>query len=338
MSVAERPRLSVIIVTWNVREMTMACLAALTRETAEIPTEIIMVDNASADDTVATVRSAYPDIRVIANSTNVGFPAANNQALEIAQGEYILYLNPDTEVGAGAVRACIDELDSDDRIAMAGCRLVLEDGSTQLECARRPYLLRHMVMETLYLHMLFPRSRVFGDHLMSYWDHSDSRDVDAICGAFMLVRADVAVSVGGLPEDVFMYHEDVAFCLRIRKAGWRIRYRGDVSTLHRWRGSSRKSSDALALLEGVYKVQLIRESQGAIAAGVARVVFAVRCITRVAIAGTGAILPVRRLRARYPRVFDLRSNSLQLAWAVAPFTVAHRVPVARRDAALENAS
>jgi len=330
------PLLSVIIVTWNVREMTMACLEALARETNGLATELIVVDNASSDGTVEAVRSAYPEAHVIANGTNTGFPAANNQALAVARGEYILYLNPDTEVGPGAVRACLDELERDVSLGVAGCRLVLEDGSTQMECARRPYLLRHMMMETLYLHMLFPQSRVFGDHLMTWWDHRDTRDVDAICGAFMLARADVARAVGGLPEDVFMYHEDVAFCLRVRKAGWRIRYRGDVSTLHRWRGSSRKSTDALALLEGVYKIELIREAQGSLAAAAARAVFVVRCVTRVAIAGAGAILPMKKVRARYPRVFDLRSNSLQLAWAVAPFTVAHRVPGARRDATLEN--
>lgn len=335
MSITPRPVLSVIVVTWNVRDLTLACLDALARETREITTEVIVVDNASADDTVDAVRSAHPDARIIANAENVGFPAANNQGLAIATGAYVLYLNPDTEVGPGSVRACMDELEQDSGLGMAGCKLVLEDGTVQLECARRPYLLRHMVMETLYLHMLFPRSRIFGDHLMSYWDHADTRDVDAICGAFMLARTSVARAVGGLPEDVFMYHEDVAFCLRVRKAGWRIRYRGDVSTLHRWRGSSRKSTDALALLEGVYKLRLIREAQGPLAAVAGRGVFVIRCLTRTTIAGIAAVLPVAKLRARYPRVFDLRTNALQLAWAVAPFTVADRVPGAVRTAAAE---
>jgi GT2 family glycosyltransferase len=320
------PKLSVIVVTWNVRDLTLACLAALQRETPGIDTEVIVVDNASGDGTAQAVRSAYPQACVIENASNVGFPAANNQALARARGEYVLFLNPDTEVGQRAVAACIDALERDTALGMAGCKLLLEDGTIQLECARRPYLLRHLAMETLYLHMLFPRSRIFGDHLMSWWNHEGTRDVEAICGAFMLARTAVARAVGGLPEDVFMYHEDIAFCTRVRRAGWRIRYLGDVSTLHRWRGSSRRSTAHLALLEGAYKLQLIRDEQGAAAAAAGRVLFGIRCVTRLGIALVGALLRLDRLRSRYPRVFDVRTHSLQLAWTVAPITVAHLMP------------
>jgi GT2 family glycosyltransferase len=326
------PQLTVIIVAWNVRDCTLACLGALRRATTGVATEIIVVDNASSDGTAAAVRAAYPEARVIANAENVGFPVANNQALAEARGEYVLFLNPDTEVGTGAVTACLEELERDPRVGMSGCKLVLEDGSIQLECARNPYLLQHLLVETLYLHMLFPRSRWFGHHRMSYWDHEGVRDVEAICGAFMLARTAAARAVGGLPDEVFMYHEDLAFCLRLRRAGWRIRYRGDVSTLHRWRASSRKQGDALLLLEGVHKLQLIREAQGPVAAGIGRVVFALRCSLRLLIAGVARLLPAAGLRRRFPRVFDARSHALQLAWALAPTRMAHRVPVSRQTA------
>jgi hypothetical protein len=149
--------------------------------------------------------------------------------------------------------------------------------------------------------------------------------VEAICGAFMLVRTAAARSVGGLPDDVFMYHEDIAFCSRVRKAGWRIRYRGEVSTLHRWRGSSRKSTADLALLEGVYKLQLIRDEQGVMAAYAGRVLFGIRCLLRLAIATVGILLPPA-VRRRQPRVFAARTHALQLAWTVAPWLVRRRVP------------
>src|SRR5688572_20319673 len=134
---SDTPQLSVLIVSWNVRDMLMACLDALLREVAGMAAEIIVVDNASSDDTVAMLRREYPAVNVLANAENVGFPIANNQALRVARGEYVLYLNPDTEVGAGSVRACVAALDADATIGMAGCKLVLEDGSVQLECARR---------------------------------------------------------------------------------------------------------------------------------------------------------------------------------------------------------
>ena len=329
------PKLSVLIVSWNVRDMLTACLDALLREVDGMATEIILVDNASSDDTVAMVRARFPMVRVIANSENVGFPIANNQALREARGEYVLYLNPDTEVGQGSVTGCVAALDADPAVGMTGCKLVLEDGSVQLECARRPYLLRHLCMEVLYLHMLFPRSRIFGDHLMSYWDHEGERDVEAICGAFMLARRSVAQQVGGLPEDIFMYHEDVAFCTHVRRAGWRIRYLGHYSTLHRWRGSSRKSAAKLALLEGEYKLQLLRDTQGPWHARAGRAIFALRCAVRFVAGGAlSLLLGWTSLPERYPRVLDWRTHGLQLIWTVAPWLVAHQVPRAPQAAAM----
>jgi GT2 family glycosyltransferase len=329
---SDSPRLSVIIVTWNVRDYTLTCLEALARETRDIATEVIVVDNASSDGTVEAVRQAYPTTRVLANDANVGFPIANNQALALARGEYVLFLNPDTEVGPGSIRACIAELDADAGLGMAGCRVLLEDGRIQPECARRPYLLRHLAAETLYLHMLFPRSRLFGDHLMGYWDKQDSRDVEAICGAFMLARTHVARKLGGLPDDIFMYHEDLAFCGTMRRHGWRIRYVSEVTTLHRHNASGRKSTAALALLEGVCKIRLVRDEQGPLAAAAGRVLFGARCMIRLTVAVLAAPLPLRRLKAAYPRVFDVRTHALQLVWTVAPALVRHLVPAPPRSA------
>lgn len=326
-------RLSVVIVTWNVRDLATACIESVIRTTAGIPLEIVVIDNASTDGTVPFLRARFPELVVLENRENIGFPLANNAALRHAQGEYVLFLNPDTEVGPGAIAACMDALDADPSIGAAGCRLELEDGRIQLECARRPYLLRHLAMELLYLHMLFPRSRVFGDHLMGYWDHRGERDVEAICGAFMLARRSVVDQVGGLPADVFMYHEDLAFCLRVRGAGWRIRYLGEHVALHRWRGSSSQSDAKLALLEGQYKLQLIRDAQGPSAAAVGRVLFALRCASRLVVGAAGTLLLGRtRFATRYARVFAWRTHGLQLAWAVAPRAVAHLVPGAAANA------
>jgi hypothetical protein len=315
----ERPKVSAVVVTWNVRDFTLRCLHALHARAQGLPIEVIVVDNASGDGTADAVRLAFPDAVVITNDQNVGFPRANNQALRVASGDYILFLNPDTIVGEGTLRACVEALDGDASVGMVGCRLLYENGDVQLECARRPYLLRHLVMETLYLHMLFPRHPFFGHHLMGDWDHTGTRDVEAISGAFMMVRRDVALAMGGLPEDLFMYHEDLSFCLRVRRAGWRIRYLGDHTTTHYWQRSSRGSTAPLELLEGEHKLLLIRESQGPLAASIGRGVFAVRSALRLGIAGVGSLLPDHAAaRQRYPRVFDTRRHALQLAWSVAP--------------------
>jgi hypothetical protein len=316
---APAPKLSIIVVTWNVRDLTLRCLHTLWSRAGRLSFEVIVVDNASNDATADAVRLAFPDATVIANEENVGFPRANNQALRVATGEYVLFLNPDTVVGEGTLEACVAALDEDPSVGMVGCRLQYENGEVQLECARRPYGLQHLLMETLYLHMFFPRHPVFGHHLMGDWDHTGTRDVEAICGAFMMVRRDTALRLGGLPEDLFMYHEDLSFCLRLRRAGWRIRYLGDHTTMHYWQRSTRRSYAPIELLEGEHKLLLIREAQGPAAAAVGRGVFAVRSVLRLAIAGAGSMLPDSSpLRNRYPRVFDARRHALQLAWSVAP--------------------
>jgi hypothetical protein len=158
-------------------------------------------------------------------------------------------------------------------------------------------------------------------------DRYRRHDVEAISGAFMMVRREVALAVGGMPDEVFMYHDDLGFCLRVRARGWRIRYLGDVQTTHYVNQSSRKSRAQLALLEGESKLRLIREGEGDLAAAAARVVFGLRSVARTGIAAIGAVVPgTRGLRERYPRVFDVRRHWLQLLWSLSPALVDAHMP------------
>ena len=127
----DTPALSIIIVSWNVRDLVLACLDSIQADPARPSLEVILVDNASADGTAEAVVQRYPDVRVLANHENVGFPRANNQALAHASGRHVLYLNPDTEVGPGTLAACLDELDRNPDVGIAGCRLESPDGDLQ---------------------------------------------------------------------------------------------------------------------------------------------------------------------------------------------------------------
>lgn len=327
---SSQPTLSIIIVTWNVRELTLACLDSIERTKGELDLEVIVVDNDSTDGTVEAIRRAYPETVVVANEVNLGFPRANNQALRIARGRYILFLNPDTVVGPGTLEGCVEVLEGEPGIGMVGCRLIYPDGSVQYECARRAYRLRHLLVESVYLHMFFPRHPLFAHHLIGDWDHLDSQDVEAISGAFMMVRRELALEIGGLPEEHFMYHEDLAFCLRIRARGQRIRYLAEWETTHFSGQSSGKSASRLDLLEGAYKIDLIRELEGPLYARLARLIFGVRSVIRLGIAGLGHLLgflgPVRRARLEYPKVFDPRLHLRHLAWSISPRLVAHSMP------------
>lgn len=327
------PDLSVLIVSWNVRDHVLACIGSIVADAAAPTTEIILVDNASADDTIAAVRKAYPGVRVIENADNAGFPRANNQALAIARGRHVLYLNPDTEVAAGTLGACVAALDADPGLGAVGCRVTYPDGRIQYECARSRYRFRHLLYEVLYLHMLFPDSRIFGEHLIGSWDHAATREVEAISGAFMMVPRSVALEVGGLPEDVFMYHEDLSFCLRLRKTGRRLLYRADISIVHHGGQSARRSPARLGLLETEAKQRFILESDGPVWAAAARVVFGVRSVIRLGICVAGILVPAS-VKARYVRVFDWRTHALQLVWSISPMLTRRWLPGSERYVAL----
>jgi hypothetical protein len=317
---------SVIVVSWNVRDLVLACLDAVFRRSDGLELDVIVVDNASEDGTVEAVAARFPEVRVVSSPVNLGFPRANNVGLERARGRHVLFLNPDTEVGEGTLRRCVRELDGSSEVGLVGCRLVEPDGTVQREGGRRHYRLRHLLWESFYLHVLLPRHPVFAHQLMGDWDHRDVRDVEAVMGAFMMVRAEVARDVGGLPHEVFMYHEDLAFCLRVRRAGWRIRYLGDVETLHLSGASSSRSGSPLRLLEGEVRVRLIRERAGPVAGAVARALFAFRSGTRLLVSLAGRLVPGLRERPRWRGILDTRTHALHLLWAVAPGALASRLP------------
>jgi GT2 family glycosyltransferase len=319
------PDLSILIVTWNVRELVLACVGSIYADPGAPQLEVILVDNASEDGTVEAVVQRFPAVRVLANRQNVGFPRANNQALALARGRHVLFLNPDTELYGGTLSACLQELDAHPDIGLVGCRLEFPDGRIQYECARHMYRFRHLLYELLYLHMLFPRSRIFGHHLMGDWDHRGACDVEAVNGAFMMVPRDLARAVGGLPDEVFMYHEDLAFCLRIQRSGRRLRYRGDVAAVHHSAQSSRQSSARLTLLDVECKHRFIREADGPLWGAAARVALGVRAALRIGVGIVGLLLP-RSWKESYPRVFDIGLYWLQLRWSLSRASVATQLP------------
>ena len=281
------------------------------------------MDNASSDGTVQAVAESFPDVRIVPNQHNLGFPRANNLALLEALGRHVLFLNPDTEVGKGTLEACLRELDDDPSLGAVGCRVLLPDGRIQVECARRHYRLLDLVWEAFYLHVLFPSNRVFAQQVMGDWDHHGRRDVEALLGAFIMARHEAVLEVGGMPDEVFMYHEDLALCLRLEKRGWGVRYLGHVSTLHHYRSSTTQSSSPLELLEGEVRVRLIRERSGLLTGMLARILFAFRAAVRLVIALV--VWPMPRLRQRLSQVTNVRKQATLLVWTVWPRIVHWRL-------------
>lgn len=239
----DRPQVSVVIVNYETPEALDACVTALAANTAGPVLEVFVIDNASRDFDSALIERALPGARVIRNPNNVGFAQASNEGLRLAAGRYFLLLNPDTEVAPDTIAAMVGFMDEHPDVGCATARLELPDGSLDLACRRSfPTPMRAFYRVTQ-LSRLFPRSHRFGQYNLTYLDEHTEADIDAPCGAFMMVRAETVRQVGPLDERYFMYGEDLDWAFRIKGAGWRIMYTPVTTVRHvkgassrRWRG------------------------------------------------------------------------------------------------------
>lgn len=235
-------KLSVIIVNYNVRFFLEQALHSVYTAGRDLDMEVYVVDNASSDQSVPMVRERFPAVKLIVNEANPGFGVANNQALDLAAGEYVLFLNPDTLVSEETLNVCISYMDAHPDTGAAGVRMV--DGSGRFLPESRRGLPTPWVAMTkaLGLHRLFPRSRVFNRYYMGYMSEWQTHDTDVLCGAFMFVRREVLLRTGGFDEAFFMYGEDIDLSYRIAQTGSRIVYLPDTTIIHYKGESTRKGS------------------------------------------------------------------------------------------------
>jgi hypothetical protein len=232
-------RLSVIIVNYNVRDFLNHALLSLRKALKRIRSEIILVDNASDDGSVEMVRERFPEVKIIANRENLGFAKANNIALKRARGTYILLINPDTIVQEDTLRVMMKFFDDTPSVGLAGCKILNPDGSFQLAC-RRSFPTPWVAFTKMTgLSRLFGRSSLFGKYNLTYLNTDETYEVDAVSGSFMMIRREVYERVGGLDEAFFMYGEDLDWCYRIQKAGWKIYYVHSTQIIH-YKGESTK--------------------------------------------------------------------------------------------------
>ena len=241
-----------MVVTWNSAPVITACLQSITSGCGPRPHEVTVVDNASSDGTADLVASQFPAVHLVRNTTNRGFAAACVQGMVHASGRHVMLLNPDTVVEAGAIDRLARSFDDPD-VGLAGPRLVLPDGTTQLAAARRMPKLAYVLYSPFRLSR-FPRLRAWGDRrVICPYDLSRSQDVEAISGAAMLIRDDVVSTVGPLDEGYRHTGEDVDYCLAVSRAGWRIRYVHDAEVRHLG-GASTAQDPYRVTMDGVLSV------------------------------------------------------------------------------------
>ncbi len=223
--------LSIVIVSWNTRDMLRNCLESIFENTQAIEFEIIIVDNASADGTAEMLRNRFPQVKVILNDSNVGFAKACNQGMRASAGDLILLLNSDTYVRDDVIARMSDYLNCRPEISMASCQLRWPDGRIQ-HSAFRSLSISRSLFEDLWLYKLVSDSRRDDILLAGYWKSDTEKEVDWLAGAFMMLRREVFTQSGGFSEDFFMYGEDSEWCMRIRRAGKRIFYTPIGSVYH----------------------------------------------------------------------------------------------------------
>ena len=247
--------LGIVIVNYNVRDLLRDCLASVYDSHGDLSFSVCVVDNGSDDGSADMVGAEFPQAQVI-RSENLGYAAGNNKGLRAlgfaaegpsnsVQPRYVLLLNPDTVVPPSALAAMVAFLDERPEGAVAGPRLVREDGSLDKACRRGFPTPEVAAYRMLGLSRLFPGSRRFGRYNLTYLPPDVTTEVDAVVGAFMLIRGEALAHVGLLDERYFMYAEDLDLCYRIKEQGWQVWYNAEVTVLH-YKGQSSKQRSTFA--------------------------------------------------------------------------------------------
>jgi hypothetical protein len=223
---------SIVIVSYDGRDTLSECLASLEGSDAAVETETIVVDNASSDGTPDVIRARFPWVRVVGNSANLGYARAVNQGIGLSSGRYVLVVNPDVTVRPGSIERLVRFMDEHDDAGVAASKLLNPDGTLQYSC-RRFYTFLTLLLRRGLLGRIFRNSRAVADYLMLDYDHEESRPVDWVIGACMMVRREALRDIGLMDERFFLYFEDVDWCYRTWQGGWRVYYVPQSVMVHR---------------------------------------------------------------------------------------------------------
>lgn len=232
--------ISIVIVNYNTKKLTIDCLKSILDSNIISSFEIFLVDNNSSDGTVEAVKAKFQDVRIIENKENVGFSKANNQAINLSNGRYILLLNSDTIVKDRTLDTMVRFMDEYADVGASGCKVILPDGSLDKACHRGFPTPSASFYHLTGVAKRFPNNPHFNKYHLSYLNMNEIHEIDCLVGAFMLVRREAIEQVGQLDETFFMYGEDIDWCYRIKKAGWKIYYYPGVDIIHYKGASSRK--------------------------------------------------------------------------------------------------
>ena len=293
--------ISVVIVSFNTKEMTVACVKSIFEHCDDVRVEVIVIDNQSSDGSSQALRTETPEAKVIDSPINGGFAYGNAIGMEQARGKFVLLLNPDTLIGEGCLKACIDFLDENPMVGIMGPKVLLENGTQQSSMIRFLGLRQLAFLALLPSHWV-RQSAWLGDPRYARLSPEEPHLIDAISGCFMIIRREVIEQVGGLDTRFFMFGEEIEWCHRVRRAGWEIAYNPSAQIMHYGSASTKHipSWKAVAIARG--HVLFLRFTRG----------------STVARLGTGLMIARDLLRAPYhltrAMISGLRLTPAGRAW------------------------
>lgn len=251
--------IAIIIVNWNTRDILGQCLQSVFASQTAKQFEVWVVDNGSSDGSKQMIKEIYPHTRLISNGDNVGFARANNQAVELSSGDYVMLLNPDTMVEKDVIEILANYLDQNPEIGAVGPRLLNPDGTLQESAYPEPTLPREF-----WRMFHLDRFHYYAEYPMDSWSEEVAREVDVLMGACLLIRRKALDQVGLLDEEFFVYSEEVDLCTRIRNFGWRISWLPTVKVLHLGGQSTQQVQQEMFLQLYKGKIQYFRKHHSAI--------------------------------------------------------------------------
>ena len=230
--------LSIIILNYNVRELLLNCLESIFKNKGiDDHWQVIVVDNASSDDSVEAVRKQFPQVELIANKENMGFSAGNNMGVKLSKAPVILFLNPDTKVVGKVIQKTYEYLLGNPDIGAITCRVELPDGKLDYSSHRGFPTPWNSLCYFSGLSKLFPYSPLFAGYTASYLDVRKIHEIDCLTGAFLMVRRIAGEQIGFWDKDYFFNGEDIEFCYSLKEKGWKIFFYPDEKIIH-YKGSS----------------------------------------------------------------------------------------------------
>jgi len=230
--------LSFVVVSYNAPGDLLECVADLYSFRSELAMEIIVVDNKSTEANVRLVRERFPDVRLIENECNLGYGAAANMGVRQARGDFVAVLNSDLRFPDDIFPQLMTQIRSEPRFGCLGVQLMRPDGSRQKSVFRYPTLRGRLII-LLHLNRFLQPGKLLGGNSRAEESGSGVRSVESVCGALLFIPRRQFLETGGFDENIFMYHEELDLCYRIRRAGFRIGFRSDLSIIHK--GEHRES-------------------------------------------------------------------------------------------------